>query len=172
MDSIAEKVSTLCLRSRRGRWWAARSKCGGRSVWWRADHAPEAVADRGGGGGRWLEVRAGPVTRVPVACGARRLDAKTVVLNYCGDVGVGETWRRIQSLGIHAYFDRVEPKANPVDGLSRGVAAGPCQQVIKAKLPAKLVEMLADGVEMDSKNGLSSINAPRLPLIMSPLHII
>ena len=60
-----------------------------------------------------------------------------------GDVVVGETWKRIQSLGIHAYFDRVESKANPVDGLSRGVKHGPWKQVNRARLPADLEEKLS-----------------------------
>ena len=64
----------------------------------------------------------------------------------CGDVVVGETWRRIQRLRIHAYLYRVESKANPVDGLSRGVATGPWKQVLKAKLPADLQNLLCDGV--------------------------
>ena len=32
----------------------------------------------------------------------------------CGDVVVGETWRRIQSLGIHAYFDRAPNLIQPM----------------------------------------------------------
>jgi hypothetical protein len=60
-----------------------------------------------------------------------------------GDVVVGETWKRIQSLGIHAYFDRVESKANPVDVLSRGVKHGPWKQVNRARLPADLEEKLS-----------------------------
>ena len=67
----------------------------------------------------------------------------------CGDIVVGETWRRIQQLRVHAYFDRVELKANPVDGLSRGKAAGPWERVLKARLPANLAELLDEGVTVD-----------------------
>ena len=67
----------------------------------------------------------------------------------CGDVVVGETWRRIQRLGVHAYFDRVELKANPVDGLSRGRSDGPWQQVLPAKLPTNLELLLSEAVVSD-----------------------
>jgi len=66
-----------------------------------------------------------------------------------GDIVAGETWRRFQSLRCHAYFDRVESKANPVDGLSRGVATGPWERVLKARLPADLERLLSDGGEKD-----------------------
>ena len=59
-----------------------------------------------------------------------------------GDVVVGETWHRIQKLGVHAYFDRVASKANPVDGLSRGRFEGPWKQVLRAKLPPNLLQLL------------------------------
>ena len=61
-----------------------------------------------------------------------------------GDVVVGETWKRIQRLGIYPYFDRVASKSNPVDGLSRGRSDGPWVQVLKAKLPANLSELLTE----------------------------
>ena len=60
-----------------------------------------------------------------------------------GDVIVGETWKKIQSLGTFAYFDRVESEANPVDGLSRGRSEGPWQRVVRARLPDNLQELLA-----------------------------
>ena len=62
----------------------------------------------------------------------------------CGDVVVGETWRRIQRLGIYPYFDRVASKSNPVDGLSRGRREGPWVQVVQAKLPVNLPHLLTD----------------------------
>ena len=68
----------------------------------------------------------------------------------CGDVVVGETWRRIQRLGVHAYFDRVESKANPVDGLSRGRSEGPWQQVLPAKLPKNLEALLREAATNDN----------------------
>ena len=42
-----------------------------------------------------------------------------------GDVIVGETWSRIQGLGVVCWFDRVDSASNPVDGLSRGRLGGP-----------------------------------------------
>ena len=63
-----------------------------------------------------------------------------------GDVIVGETWRKVQALGAYLYIDRVESEANPVDGLSRGRPAGPWVQVLRAKLPANLEELLAEEV--------------------------
>ena len=38
----------------------------------------------------------------------------------CGDVIVGETWRRIIQINVLPWFDRADSKSNPVDGLSRG----------------------------------------------------
>ena len=67
----------------------------------------------------------------------------------CGDVVVGETWRRIQRLGAHVYFDRVDSKANPVDGLSRGRSEGPWRQVDRARLPDDLEEKLRESVWME-----------------------
>ena len=47
-------------------------------------------------------------------------------------------------MGIYPYFDRVASKANPVDGLSRGRKEGPWRQIIKAKLPENLEELLRE----------------------------
>ena len=65
----------------------------------------------------------------------------------CGDVVVGETWRKIQRLGIYPYFDRVESKANPVDGLSRGRAVGPWNHIDKAVIPADLERKLSEALK-------------------------
>ena len=65
----------------------------------------------------------------------------------CGDVVVGETWKRIQQLGIYPYFDRVESKANPVDGLSRGRSDGPWERVIRARLPDDLEDKLKEALK-------------------------
>ena len=62
----------------------------------------------------------------------------------CGDIVVGETWKKIQELNVYPYFDRVESKANPVDGLSRGCNDGPCRQVIPARLPDDLAQKLTE----------------------------
>ena len=40
------------------------------------------------------------------------------------DVVIGATWARIANLRCLPWFDRVDSKANPVDGLSRGVFDG------------------------------------------------
>ena len=77
----------------------------------------------------------------------------------CGDVVVGETWKRIQRLGVHAYFDRVESKANPVDGLSRGKAEGPWRQVLKARLPENLQALLAEEVTNDLPENFETLLA-------------
>jgi len=45
------------------------------------------------------------------------------------DLIVGDTWSRIASLSILPWFDRVDTKSNPVDGLSRGKMNGPWRLV-------------------------------------------
>ena len=65
----------------------------------------------------------------------------------CGDVIVGETWKRIQQLNIYPYFDRVESKANPVDGLSRGRSEGPWRQVDRARLPDDIEKKMKDALK-------------------------
>lgn len=65
----------------------------------------------------------------------------------CGDVIVGETWKRIQQLNFYPYFDRVESKANPVDGLSRGRSDGPWQRVVRGRLPDDLEEKLKEALK-------------------------
>ena len=58
---------------------------------------------------------------------------------------VGLTWQRIQSLAIVPYFDRVDSKANPVDGLSRKVWDGPWNEVHTAVFPiAELMALAAE----------------------------
>ena len=42
-----------------------------------------------------------------------------------GDILIGATWSQIQRLQVFPRFDRVDPKSNPVDGLSRGRLDGP-----------------------------------------------
>ena len=59
-----------------------------------------------------------------------------------GDVVIGETWRRIHQLNVYAYFDRVMSESNPVDGLSRKRPDGSWKQVLRAKLPPNLEQML------------------------------
>ncbi len=45
------------------------------------------------------------------------------------DCVVGMTWRRITSLSTLPWFDRVDTKSNPVDGLSRKDLHGPWELV-------------------------------------------
>ena len=52
------------------------------------------------------------------------------------DVIVGMTWERIAKVSALPWFDRVDSKSNPVDGLSRGRMEGPWQ-LVKLKFPAK-----------------------------------
>ena len=59
-----------------------------------------------------------------------------------GDVIIGETWSRIQGLGVFAWFDRVDSTANPVDGLSRGRLSGPWRSVDHIAFPASLLPAL------------------------------
>ena len=42
-----------------------------------------------------------------------------------GDILIGATWSRVQRLQVFPWFDRVDSKSNPVDGLSRGQLDGP-----------------------------------------------
>ena len=41
------------------------------------------------------------------------------------DILIGATWSQIQRLQVFPWFDRVDSKSNPVDGLSRGRLDGP-----------------------------------------------
>ena len=41
------------------------------------------------------------------------------------DLIVGETWRLIAELQVLVWFDRVDSKSNPIDGVSRGWFEGP-----------------------------------------------
>ena len=42
-----------------------------------------------------------------------------------GDILIGATWSQVQRLQVIPWFDRVDTKSNPVDGLSWGRLAGP-----------------------------------------------
>ena len=52
-----------------------------------------------------------------------------------GDVIVGQTWSLVHRLEIVPWFDRVESKSNPVDGLSRGVLSGPWASLVPLAMP-------------------------------------
>ena len=60
-----------------------------------------------------------------------------------GDIVVSETWSRISSLRLYAWFDRVASSSNPVDKLSRGQFAGPWAEVLEIKLPDSLLHRIA-----------------------------
>ena len=53
---------------------------------------------------------------------------------------VGLTWTMIQKQRLWAYFDRVESKANPVDGLSRRRFNGPWDQVYMMDFPSIVLD--------------------------------
>ena len=52
-----------------------------------------------------------------------------------GDVIVGMTWSEMHRLQVLPWFDRVESKSNPVDGLSRGKRHGPWGKLRPLTLP-------------------------------------
>jgi hypothetical protein len=51
------------------------------------------------------------------------------------DTLVGLTWQKVANLGVLPWFDRVDTKSNPVDGLSRKVLNGPWN-LVELKFPA------------------------------------
>ena len=61
------------------------------------------------------------------------------------DVVIGATWRRIEAARAIPWFDRVDTKANPVDGLSRGRYAGPWDVEFFQMSPADILELGLDG---------------------------
>ena len=63
---------------------------------------------------------------------------------------VGLTWEICARRSLLPYFDRVESKANPVDGLSRGIMAGTRRNVEKAVFPINELRLLADDCELTS----------------------
>ena len=52
------------------------------------------------------------------------------------DAVVGLTWEYVAKLRVLPWFDRVDTKSNPVDGLSRGRLAGPWQ-IIDLRVPMR-----------------------------------
>ena len=59
-----------------------------------------------------------------------------------GDAIVGITWGMVAHQRIMPWFDRVDSKSNPVDGLSRGRTTGPWQEVRRGRLPGELLRSL------------------------------
>jgi len=63
---------------------------------------------------------------------------------------VGLTWEICAKRSLLPYFDRVESKANPVDGLSRGVMTGSWREVAKANFPFTELKALAADCNLSS----------------------
>ena len=59
-----------------------------------------------------------------------------------GDIIIGHTWDMIAQRCISPWFDRVDSKSNPVDGLSRGDRQGPWSTVTQTRLPPRLLRLL------------------------------
>ena len=55
------------------------------------------------------------------------------------DTLVGMTWHTISSLDVLPWFDRVDTKSNPVDGLSRNKLDGPWR-LVPLQFPAASVK--------------------------------
>ena len=58
-----------------------------------------------------------------------------------GDILIGATWSQVQRLQVFPWFDRVDSKSNPVDGLSRGRLDGPWK-VESLAFPESLLKAL------------------------------
>ena len=54
----------------------------------------------------------------------------------------GLTWELSGTRRLWPYFDRVERKANPIDGLSRGISKGPWRGVTTVEFPSRELEAL------------------------------
>ena len=55
---------------------------------------------------------------------------------------IGHTWEMIAQRCISPWFNRVDSKSNPVDGLSRGDRQGPWSAVTHTQLPRRLLRAL------------------------------
>ena len=64
-----------------------------------------------------------------------------------GEHVVGLTWSHIQHRRIWSYFDRVESKANPVDGLSRRIFHGPWERLYQRAFPLQELVRFAQSFE-------------------------
>ena len=63
---------------------------------------------------------------------------------HSGDLLVGKAWELVARRRLLPWFDRVDTKSNPVDGLSRGRMEGPWLRVDTGKLPRGLLHELRD----------------------------
>jgi hypothetical protein len=61
-----------------------------------------------------------------------------------GDAIVSLTWKRVIDRNVLPWFDRVESKANPIDGVSRGKMSGPWDEVLVADVPKGLLPVLSE----------------------------
>ena len=62
-----------------------------------------------------------------------------------GDILIGATWSQIQHLQVLPWFDRVDSKSNPVDGLSRRRLDGPWK-VESLAFPGSLLRAQRQGL--------------------------
>ena len=63
---------------------------------------------------------------------------------HSGDMLVGKAWETVARRRLFPWFDRVDTKSNPVDGLSRGRVEGPWDNVEVGKFPGGLIRALRD----------------------------
>ena len=75
----------------------------------------------------WLHFIDNSAAEASLVSGSSRLDA--------ADHIVGMTWELAGRRRLWQFFDRVESKSNPVDGLSRGDFQGPWQGVATVAFP-------------------------------------
>ena len=68
--------------------------------------------------------------------------SKHPALGTVGDFIVGYAWEIVARRRLIPWFDRVDTKSNPVDGLSRGRMEGPWDNVVKGKFPEGLLQAL------------------------------
>ena len=61
-----------------------------------------------------------------------------------GDAIVSLTWKRVIDVNALPWFDRVESKANPIDGVSRGKMNGPWDEVLVADVPKGILPVLSE----------------------------
>ena len=61
---------------------------------------------------------------------------------HSGDLLVGWAWEIVARRRLFPWFDRVDTKSNPVDGLSRGRMEGPWDAVATGRFPEGLLQAL------------------------------
>ena len=83
----------------------------------------------------WIHFIDNTAAEAALISGSSALDA--------ADHVAGLTWEYISKRRLWPYFDRVESKANPVDGLSRGISDGPWRGVKKVRFPSEELQELA-----------------------------